>query len=424
MAEQNKNNDFCSFLKRRNFKSRLKKLTQKLKNKKIVIYGAGQLFEEINRHYDLSGLNIIALADRKFNDYEEEKFLNYPAVSPSKIIELAPDYVLVSTLKYFDVVKTMDKDKFDEKNIKIIPFLGIDFINKIKGIWQIPERTTQNVQSSQLGDLYLKDSEMTLSESEFLKNIILNKKPQKILELGVAAGASSTLILDTIKDFEASRLYSIDFNTEYYRNPQKLTGYTVPEELKSKWQLYTGGLAYKFMEKIGGDIDMCLLDTMHCNPGEILDFLMIYPFLKKDCTVVIHDITRHTQFQNCPDTCCTLFSALTGKKSVPSYTEYKYFPNIGAVELSDAMKENIFNVFMLLMLDWEYRVSDKDIKNLSKYFRKYYPQELVELYEKAVVYSKEVLKNMTEKPNHTHIKQKFRHFFKTFIPNFIEYSKY
>ena len=74
MAEQNKNNDFCSFLKRRNFKSRLKKLTQKLKNKKIVIYGAGQLFEEINRHYDLSGLNIIALADRKFNDYEEESY--------------------------------------------------------------------------------------------------------------------------------------------------------------------------------------------------------------------------------------------------------------------------------------------------------------------------------------------------------------
>ena len=132
MAEQNKNNDFCSFLKRRNFKSRLKKLTQRLENKKIIIYGAGQLFEEINRHYDLSGLNIIALADRKFNDYEEEKFLNYPAVSPSKIFELSPDYVLVSTLKYFDVVKTMDKDKFDEKNIKIIPFLGIDFINKIK----------------------------------------------------------------------------------------------------------------------------------------------------------------------------------------------------------------------------------------------------------------------------------------------------
>ena len=88
-------------------------------------------------------------------------------MSPSKIFELSPDYVLIATLKYFDVIETMDKTKFDEHNIKIMPLLNLNFIDKVKGIWQIPSRTKQNVQSNKLGDLYLQDSEMTISESEF-----------------------------------------------------------------------------------------------------------------------------------------------------------------------------------------------------------------------------------------------------------------
>lgn len=423
MTKNNENNGFYKFLIRKNFKYRLKFLKNKLKDKKIVIYGAGILFEEINKYFNLQGLNIIAIADRRFNNEEIEEFKGYKTISPSNIINLKPDCVIVSTLKYYDVVKSINKDCFDEKNIKIIPFLDISLIDKIKFIWNLPEHSMQNVQSSQLGQLLLEDSEMTISESEFLKNTILNKKPKKILELGVAAGASSTLILDTIRTYEAARLYSIDFNTEYYRNSQKLTGYVVPEELKDKWELYTGGLAYKFMERIGADIDMCLLDTMHCNPGEILDFLMIYPFLKKDCTIVIHDITRHTQYEKAPSTCCTLFSAITGKKFIPTTTEYKYFPNIGAIEMSTSINENIFDIFMLLMLDWEYKIDENDVKNLIEYFKKYYPNNLVEIFEKAVIYNKDILKRFTTKSN-TPIRQKSKHFFKTFIPNFVKLIKY
>lgn len=127
-------------------------------------------------------------------------------------------------------------------------------------------------------------SEMTYLERKFLNGVVRTVKPKKILEVGVAAGGGSAIILNAIKDIKDSFLYSIDYSEAYYRDCTKKTGFIVDEQfhdLKSKWKLYTGGLAAKFMYEIGGEIDLCLLDTAHSNPGEFIDFLIILPYLKK-----------------------------------------------------------------------------------------------------------------------------------------------
>jgi predicted O-methyltransferase YrrM len=56
------------------------------------------------------------------------------------------------------------------------------------------------------------------------------------------------------------------------------------------WSLFKGDLATAFLEKIGNDIDMVFIDTVHYQPGEILDFLMVLPFLKEEAIVIFHDI--------------------------------------------------------------------------------------------------------------------------------------
>ena len=48
------------------------------------------------------------------------------------------------------------------------------------------------------------------------------------------------------------------------------------------------------MDEIGGDIDFCLIDTLHTIPGGILDFLMVFPYLKNDAIIIFHDINLHT----------------------------------------------------------------------------------------------------------------------------------
>ena len=135
-------------------------------------------------------------------------------------------------------------------------------------------------------------SEMSYKERCFLNGIIRQNKPKKILEVGVSAGGSSAVILNSIKDCDEARLYSVDYSERWYRDNSKRTGFVIDSQfshLKDKWQLYTGGTAAKFIEQIGGDIDLCLIDTVHANPGEFLDFLIVLPYLKKNAIVVLHD---------------------------------------------------------------------------------------------------------------------------------------
>lgn len=139
-------------------------------------------------------------------------------------------------------------------------------------------------------------SQMTYKERCFLNGIIRQNKPKKILEVGVSAGGSSAVILNSIKDCDEARLYSVDYSERWYIDDSKHTGFAIDSQfshLKDKWQLYTGGTTAKFIEQIGGDIDLCLIDTVHANPGEFLDFLIVLPYLKKNAIVVLHDTCFH-----------------------------------------------------------------------------------------------------------------------------------
>lgn len=234
--------------------------------------------------------------------------------------------------------------------------------------------------------------EMAKYEYNFLNTLIRRKKPKKILELGVSQGGSSAIILNAIKDLDESFLYSIDYNTTHYRYKDKNTGFYMDEypELKKKWQLFTGGLALNFMDEIGDGIDFCFIDTAHNNPGEILDVLMILPYLKENTTIVFHD--TNLQYQNLkrePAKSCVnftntlLMSALTGKKFVPflvNNSEYK-FSNVGAVELDSQIKDNCWDLFNLLTIKWQYMLSPKEVSLVILYFKKWYGQDLSEFFE-------------------------------------------
>ncbi len=232
-------------------------------------------------------------------------------------------------------------------------------------------------------------AEMTESEMLFLSGLIKETKAKKIVEIGVASGTSSLLILDTIKNTEGAHLHSIDYSADYYRDASKRTGFVVEDysDLKQKWTLYTGAMSCRFLENIGNEIDLCFIDTMHCSPGEFLDYLQVLPFMKKEGIIVLHDIAFHTYDNPAWNTCCILFSAIHGQKILPEYTEHKYIPNIGAIKLSPSAIEEAFDVFNALMLAWLYQINKKDFLELKSYFKKYYPDELVNIFEKAYAFS-------------------------------------
>ena len=75
---------------------------QNMQNKKIIIYGAGQVFEQYKE--DLNWNNIVAIVDMDSNK-QEKKIHGIKIETPEIIGELQYDYVAVFTDRYFESAK-------------------------------------------------------------------------------------------------------------------------------------------------------------------------------------------------------------------------------------------------------------------------------------------------------------------------------
>ncbi len=124
------------YLYENKFEKTLPKLLKKLEGKSVVIYGAGVFFEAIKKYFDLSGLNIIGISDRKFEDHEEnEEFLGYKVYAPGEIKYLNPDYVLVATKYYINIIEDLYYNTLHGTKIKIKPLMKKSFWTLFKEIW-------------------------------------------------------------------------------------------------------------------------------------------------------------------------------------------------------------------------------------------------------------------------------------------------
>jgi predicted O-methyltransferase YrrM len=246
-------------------------------------------------------------------------------------------------------------------------------------------------------------SEMARSERQLLNGLIRHHKPKKILELGVAAGASTAVMLNAIRDDADATLISIDFSTPYYRDPSLLTGFMVEEvvpELTDQWMCYTGEIAAWFMDRIGDGIDMCVIDTVHHNPGEFLDFLMVLPYLKKNAVIVVHDISYHAlSGRDSGITCGVLYSALQGRKIIPPLYD-DMLPNIGCAILDE--HQDPWSYFHLLTLPWSKwnYLDEKRWAFLRTFFAQHYSADLLDYFDRIVAYKNIRLEGRTGPVDH------------------------
>ena len=224
-------------------------------------------------------------------------------------------------------------------------------------------------------------------------------KPKKLVEIGVSTGGSSAIILNSIKNINGAKLYSIDKLTYCYRIPKKKTGFIVEEkfpELMNKWALYKGNITSAVIESIGKDIDLVFIDTAHYTPGEMLDWLQILPFLKEEATIVLHDIflmyhrgkivKKKKNFSN-----NQILVYIRGELFLPNYSDKVFSNNIGAIKLCKEQNKFYRHYFMALGTQWEYMPNEDDLKLMRKFFKKYYGNKYVEIYDDAVEKNKKHL---------------------------------
>ncbi len=109
-----------NYLEKIGFSKQYAKLQKELENKKVIIYGTGTLFQTIQKMYDLSKLNIVALSDKRYISTNAE-FLGYKTIPPTKIINYNPDCILVATLEYEEIISDLTSMFSSSKKPKIIP---------------------------------------------------------------------------------------------------------------------------------------------------------------------------------------------------------------------------------------------------------------------------------------------------------------
>jgi hypothetical protein len=126
-----------NYLEQYDFGKNLKKLEKKLKGKKVVIYGgAGIIFQTISTFYDLGGFDVIGISDRKFAmDDAPAESLGYKTVAPDKIKDLNPDYVLVATKFFINIIEDLEYNLLKGTKIKVKPMIKKPFWTLWKEIW-------------------------------------------------------------------------------------------------------------------------------------------------------------------------------------------------------------------------------------------------------------------------------------------------
>ena len=240
---------------------------------------------------------------------------------------------------------------------------------------------------------YPSEPEMSEFESAFLCGALKTFRPKKILEIGVASGGTTAIILQTLEDIGAPyEMHSIDLSPNLWSNPNYPTGFlaTFAKEnvfgtLNGTHKFHLGTILPQVIDEIG-DVDFVILDTTHKLPGELLDFLAVLPYMPEGALVVLHDVSLH-QFTNCEKADATgiLFGAVTAEKFLNFQADECVFryPNIAALRVNKQTAANIENVFLSLILRWDY-FPDEQIKIYRQLYRRFYSDALCEIFQEAV----------------------------------------
>lgn len=227
--------------------------------------------------------------------------------------------------------------------------------------------------------------EMNEFESAYLCGLIKKYEPKNIIEIGVAAGGTSCIMLEAINEYSLkSRLYSVDAAEVFYRDKSKQCGFQASELFKdSNWSLHIGNFLPEIISEITKGVfkfDFVILDTRHVLPGEVLDFLVVLPFLNPNSIIVLHDINlMHyiREFYN-PQLYATnlLYTTMVCDKFYcMDYSYGNILPNIGGGMITSDTYKYIDNVFMLLSMKWYYLPDTPQFILYKSFFDKYYGNE-------------------------------------------------
>lgn len=132
-------------------------------------------------------------------------------------------------------------------------------------------------------------------DAAFFAGLIVEIKPAKLVEIGVASGWGSCVLLEALRSagLYDSHLHGIDIAERFFYDAGYATGQCVPDvlpDLLPRYHLATNVTAARQLPGIGGDIDFVFIDAHHMHPWATLDLLSVIPFVRPETWIAMHDL--------------------------------------------------------------------------------------------------------------------------------------
>jgi predicted O-methyltransferase YrrM len=242
--------------------------------------------------------------------------------------------------------------------------------------------------------------EMTTLDHEILCGMLRKCKPKKILEIGVAEGGTTAVVVNALSMLGIRcEMWSVDLNENLYNDSTRCSGY-IYENMKYKLDMSNvkhyflfGGTIADYIEKIGNQIDFAIIDTVHFLPGEILDFLCILPYLSEHAMVMLHDVNLnyYRMVNSNSEYRKRASKAISTKLLLDAVKGEKYYfrngdnmANIAAFTVNKDTIKYVEDVFYALTFTWNYLPSDKQVEGYRKIFTSFYDKDCIDCFEIAV----------------------------------------
>jgi predicted O-methyltransferase YrrM len=134
-------------------------------------------------------------------------------------------------------------------------------------------------------------------ESSAIYALVRLLRPEKVVETGVADGATSAYILQALEDNGRGHLYSIDLPSPQLPQAQ-MPGWIVDGALRRRWTLRIGAsseLLGPLLNELG-PIDVFLHDSLHTYDNMLFEYRTAWPFLRTGGLLLSHDVGRNSAF--------------------------------------------------------------------------------------------------------------------------------
>lgn len=215
-------------------------------------------------------------------------------------------------------------------------------------------------------------------DSAFFAGLVIAMKPRKIVEVGVASGWGSVILLRALEDAGVRDYdyFGVDIAERFFYDAKYATGQAVDEvvpALAPRYRLLTGRSIAEVASEIGSGIDFAFIDAHHMHPWATLDLLSLLPFLVPESWVAMHDLNlcRKEDQEHRNRGPKYLFEAWDGDKAhsiqVPTMA--------GVIQIGQKPEGHLSLLLDVLYTPWELPIEERFITSLTDLLAQCYGAE-------------------------------------------------